>query len=304
MLKPYELLENVLLEIEKGIRDDINADMLAEKFYLSSVHLQRLFKFSFGRTIGSYIRSRRLSASIGDLLKTNFSVLDIAIEYGFEYEETYIKAFKKEFCITPGSLRKTGEVVKITPPMHLFDAKKSVDGVFFGPDIVMVPQFHIIGRLHHVSGGDIAALTPEMAFKFWDEDRLLIKTELAPNDIYVGFARNYNFGAGTMDYMPSVPVKDLKNIPQGLCGDTFESSLCARFRYIGQHHYFDLNRERMQPMYNEIYKFRTNEQEKYTLSNDKVYFEKIDLREVDINKYDGTYCKMEWFAPVAEKNEK
>jgi AraC family transcriptional regulator len=43
------------------------------------------------------------------------NIVDIAIEYGFDYEQSYIRSFKREFGITPGSLRKNGQIVKTTP---------------------------------------------------------------------------------------------------------------------------------------------------------------------------------------------
>jgi AraC family transcriptional regulator len=299
MLRPYELLENVLIEIENKIKENVNADDLADQFYISSVHLQRLFKFAFNWSIGNYIRSRKLAVSLDDLYKPNFNILDIALEYSYEYEKSYIRAFKQEFGTTPGKLRKTGKIVKVTPPLHLFDAKKAENGVLFGPEIVMVPKFYVIGILHRLPSRDLAALTPKMAREFWDKEHTKIKNATDPDNLYIGLVRDYNFGEGVASYLASVPVKNLKNIPQGFSGDTFEASLCARFRYIGKHHYHDLHREIMQPMYTEIYKFRTNEQEKYALLNDKVYIEKIDSRH-----YDGTYCQMEWFAPVKEKPKK
>jgi len=87
-----------------------------------------------------------LSASIDNIINSNLNILDIAILYGFEYEQTYIRSFKREFGITPGDLRKTGKILTIKPPLNLFDSNKMADGAFFGPDIVMVPQFHVIGR--------------------------------------------------------------------------------------------------------------------------------------------------------------
>jgi len=112
MLKPYDLLDGVLNEIEKGLKEGVDENTLADKFAISSVHLRRLFKFAFGRPIGAYIRSRKLAASVEDLLLTGMNVLDIAMEYGLEYEQTYIRAFKREFGLTPGELRKTGRYLK------------------------------------------------------------------------------------------------------------------------------------------------------------------------------------------------
>jgi AraC family transcriptional regulator len=123
MLRQYNLLDNVLIDIEKGVKEGIYLNNLAEKYDLSEGHLRRLFRFAFKRTLGSYIRSRKLSASLDDLQKKDFNILDVALEYGFEYEQSYRRAFKNEFGITPGEYRKAGHIVKTKPPLHLFDGE-------------------------------------------------------------------------------------------------------------------------------------------------------------------------------------
>jgi len=113
-----DLLENVLIDIEEGIREGINSGFLAEEYSLSEGHLRKLFRLTFKQSLGSYIRSRRLTASLNDLLKTNSRILDIALEYNFDYEQSYISAFKREFGITPGNFRKSAQIVKVTPPLN------------------------------------------------------------------------------------------------------------------------------------------------------------------------------------------
>jgi AraC family transcriptional regulator len=109
MLRPYNLLENVLTDIEEGIGKGIYSGILAERYALSEGHLRRLFKFAFKQTLASYIRSRKLTASLDDLLKTDSNILNIALKYGFCYEQSYITAFKREFRMTPGAFRKSGK---------------------------------------------------------------------------------------------------------------------------------------------------------------------------------------------------
>jgi len=120
MIRTYDFIEKVLIDIEKRIRDDININIIAQKYSLSVRHLQRLFKLAFSQSLGLYIRSRKLAASIDDLLNTDLNVLDIAMDYGFEYEHSYIRAFKNEFGITPGNLRKTRQIIKIKPPLEFY----------------------------------------------------------------------------------------------------------------------------------------------------------------------------------------
>jgi AraC-like DNA-binding protein len=123
-LKPDEILENILLDIEKGVKRNIDTVALAQKYGLSERHLRKLFTSAFNYSMGSYIRSRKLTASIDDLLNTDSKIIFIAVEHGFEHESSYIKAFKNEYGITPGQFRKSGHNVTVKPPIQL-NARKS-----------------------------------------------------------------------------------------------------------------------------------------------------------------------------------
>jgi len=112
-------------------------------------------------------------------------------------------------------------------------------------------------------------------------------------------ACNLNLEEGHFDYLPSVQVENLENIPPGLSGETFETSMCAGFRYIGKHHYYEINQDVVSMMYNAVSKFAQDDNAKYNLMHNKSNFVRIDER-----LYNGTYCQMEWYSPVLEKQEK
>jgi AraC family transcriptional regulator len=97
--------------------------------------------------------------------------------------------------------------------------------------------------------------------------------------------------------MPAIQVVNFNDILEGFSKDTFEASLCVRFRYIVQRSYLDINRNDAYSLYEAVSKFNKTNHCKYTLLEKKAYFVRIDT-----SLYDGTYCQMEWFAPVAEKN--
>jgi len=312
MLRPYDLLESVLIDIETGIRAGVDVTTLAEKYTLSYRHLQRLFTFAFKQTLGSYIRSRRLAASLEDLLKTNANILDIALEYGFYYEQSYIYAFKREFGITPGDLRKSGHIVKVKPPLHIFDENKLGNGLLFGPDIVMVPQFHVVGKLHRIPFSKETTFAQGLGIDFWFNERNQITSVINPT-VYIGISRNRNITEEHTEYMASVQVRNFNNVPEGLTMETFDASLCARFRYVGHHNYSELNCGTAKEMYEAIWKFANDENSKYALLIDKIRFEKINVRLFDGNYLNNSpvsmpfcngfsYCEMEWFTPVMEKS--
>ena len=296
MSRYYDLLENVLSEIEKSIKEDINIEDFVEKFDISRSHLKRIFSFTFNQPIAKYIRSRKLASSLEDLLKTDTNVLDIAITYGFGYEQTYIRAFKREFGITPGELRKTGKVVKIEPPLQLFNSNKLADGLIFGPDIVMVPKFHVIGKKYKMLFRNNFSNVNSLDKYFCDNLRSCIPNKLKTAE-YINICTEAEADKDYYNLMPSIPVKSLDTIPEGFDYFTFPPSLCARFRFIAPAD-AELNIVVADGMFKAIGDFMDNENQKYFLERKRINIDKFN--------YYGTNKELilwEWFSPVIIKTK-
>jgi len=163
MLKTKDILEGVLAEIESNLKDGINADALAEEFSLSAVHLMRLFKQTYKKPIGTYIRSRKLSSSIGDLLYSGLNVLDIALEYGFSYEQAYIISFRREFGFTPGDLRKNRHLVKTTPSLQPLVKKSVYENDFLVGNIIN--EKYMDGAYFDMIKNNFNVITPQNNLK-------------------------------------------------------------------------------------------------------------------------------------------
>jgi len=293
MHKPYELLESLLCNIEERLTEDINTDTLADEYSLSATHLRRLFQFAFNRTIGAYIRSRKLSASIDNIINSNLNILDIAILYGFEYEQTYIRSFKREFGITPGDLRKTGKILTIKPPLHLFDSNKLTDDAFFGPDIVMVPQFHFVGKKHIMPlHSELSDLPAEHFNNFIKNEKNKIvnavNSEIIFNISTEAEIENVNYGY----FMPSLQVKSFDNIPDGFSKFTFPSTLCARFRLISSDEE-ELNSAFAKKLFSKIDNFISNNNQKYIIDKNGMVMDIFDP-----TSFGGSYKSWQWLKPV------
>jgi len=291
MTNPYDLLESVLASIEKGLKDDINLDLIAGEFNLSVRHLQRMFKFAFNQTIGLYIRSRKLAASIDDLFNTDMNVLNIALEYGFEYESSYIRSFQREYGITPGDLRKTGKILKITPPLHLFNTQKYPNGVMFGPDIVVVPQFHVVGKRCKLPFHKTLAFSNTSQEKVFERPNI---PGLINPDVFFNICSGGGTDAEYFYVMPSVQVKALDAIPEGYNHYTFPTSLCANFRFIFCKH-DEINMHVADDMFKAIDDFMDNKEQEYFMEGN-VTFDRTEMPDENEN-----YCQWEWFSPVIEK---
>ena len=169
MIRPYDLLENVLLDIEQGIKEGVSGETLAQQHRISEGHLRRVFKLAFDQTLSDYIRSRKLAYSVNDLIKTDNNLIDIALEYGFEYEQSFLRAFKKEFGITPGEFRKNGRIVKITPPLQTANANILSSDVFLEQEsdfepLVRMPKVFVVGGNSY---GNIALPDSPYGYELW-----------------------------------------------------------------------------------------------------------------------------------------
>ncbi len=66
---------------------------------------------STGITVGEYIRWNKLARSLFELKYTDNPIIDIALKYGYESQESYMRAFKESFSLNPGEYRKSKQQV-------------------------------------------------------------------------------------------------------------------------------------------------------------------------------------------------
>ncbi len=92
--------------IEENLDYELTLQAIAQKAGISQWHFQRIFKALTNETIKTYIRSRRLANAFEKLLTTNQKIIEIAITAGFESQQSFSRAFKKAFDMTPNEARK------------------------------------------------------------------------------------------------------------------------------------------------------------------------------------------------------
>ncbi|PHM28226.1 MDR efflux pump AcrAB transcriptional activator RobA [Xenorhabdus budapestensis] len=115
------IIRDLLHWLDNNLDRPLSLDNVAAKSGYSKWHLQRMFKDVTGQAIGSYIRARRLSKAAIALRVTGRPILDIALQYRFDSQQTFTRAFKKQFNRTPASYRRSEEwcATGICPPIML-----------------------------------------------------------------------------------------------------------------------------------------------------------------------------------------
>ncbi len=101
-----ERIALVLHYVERHLNEPMELKELASKAYFSPYHFHRIFRAMVGESLASYMRRLRLEAAANQLLYTEKKITDISLDAGFEYLESFIRAFKRRFAISPALFRK------------------------------------------------------------------------------------------------------------------------------------------------------------------------------------------------------
>ena len=76
----------------------------------SLYHFSRMFNGCIKLSPYDYVIRRRLSESIKALLESGLSILEIALQFGFDSAEGYSRAVRKMFSLLPSEIRKRGYI--------------------------------------------------------------------------------------------------------------------------------------------------------------------------------------------------
>jgi len=161
------IIRDLLAWLEGHLDRPLSLDNVAAKAGYSKWHLQRMFKDVTGHAIGAYIRARRLSKSAVALRLTSRPILDIALQYRFDSQQTFTRAFKKQFAQTPALYRRSPDwsAFGIRPPMRL--------GEFTLPkhEFVTLPEIQLVGttQSYTCSLEEISDFRHQMRIQFWRE---------------------------------------------------------------------------------------------------------------------------------------
>jgi len=98
-------IDSSLKFIEENLKENIKLKDLARKAYLSEFHFHRLFTSVTGESVMEYVRNKRLKKAAADLVNTNKKIIDIAFEYQFNSSESFTRAFKRNYSMSPRHYR-------------------------------------------------------------------------------------------------------------------------------------------------------------------------------------------------------
>lgn len=108
---PFDMLV-VYDYVNQHLCERITLQAVAELVHLSPNYFSHLFKASSGISLWDYITARRVERAVGLICgNSTLTVLQIALDCGFNSTVHFNKAFKKHTGLTPNQLRKNPDLL-------------------------------------------------------------------------------------------------------------------------------------------------------------------------------------------------
>lgn len=224
--------------IEQRLDEDVALGDVAKAAGISQWHFQRIFKSLTGETLKTYIRARRLAASLERLLTTELRILDIAVLAGFESQEAFARAFKQAFGMTPQKYRSLRDKsLFLRKPRFDADYLRHIErSVSLAPAVERRPAMLLVGVRTHFFGADSEKNNvAEQLGPLWVGflPRLGEIARAVPGVCY-GVIRQDPQGGERLEYHAAIEVTDESSLPAGMVALRLPAATYACFEHRGR----------------------------------------------------------------------
>ncbi len=104
--KTAEMYKEIITYVNDHCSENIKMNQVAQHFGYNSDYFSRNFKNYVGESFTEYLRSRRIYNARKELVHTDKSIMDIAVDNGFCDSKAFIRDFKTSLGMTPLKYRK------------------------------------------------------------------------------------------------------------------------------------------------------------------------------------------------------
>ncbi len=245
-------IKQVINLIDERAKEPIDLDQLAKEVGISKYYLHRLFKSITNRSLMTYVGDRRLSLSASMLLNSDKNIIDVATEYKFGCEQSYIRAFKKKYNITPAQYRKTHMNLPIE---QKFDVNKLYDigledGLVMEPRLCVKQKFCVQGLesliIHTDNLGN--ETTNQQAEKMMADYIPYLKNVIDP-DVYIGLVRYTDCPDYSGNYLSGTEVEIGSPYEEPIVSYDIDTHEYLVYRYVGFHSPHQINYRRLINIY-------------------------------------------------------
>ena len=230
--------------IEANLKEELDINRAISESGYSLTHFYRIIQSFSGISLKDYIRNRRLSEAAVALRMSDTRIIDIAMEYDFQSQEVFTRAFLSSFGITPGQYRKSRESITLYKKLNARQLFMSLNGLSIEPTIILEKIFQLVGitRTVHPGTADISQLWREFHHSSnsivtpLNSDKLIGLCEYMPD-----ITDDSEFS-----YMACKEVLSTNNLPMGMDAKIIPCTKYAVFTHSG-------TVDRLKETYDKIY---------------------------------------------------
>ncbi|MBU8919045.1 AraC family transcriptional regulator [Bacillus sp. FJAT-29953] len=211
-------IQRTLDYIEESLNEQLTLEKLAEIACFSPFHYHRVFQAMVGESVMDYVRKRRLTFAAERLFYTDEKVINIAIDAGFQYQESFNRAFKNFYGVSPKQYRNAK---RVSEPLHgkaCLNIKLFPGGHKMEPKLVTKPAFHIIGYELKTKNED--GQNNKDIPEFWQQ---YMRNQLGANipdpiheNVELGICTDFNPETGEFVYLIGMEVREGTQAPAGM----------------------------------------------------------------------------------------
>lgn len=225
-----QAIGRALWYIESHFGGAVSLDDVAQVSGLSRFHLARTFAAMVGQPVLAYARGRRLTEAARLLADGAPDILQVALAVGYGSHEAFTRAFRDQFGLTPEELRscRSLETLQLTEAIRMPDTSSTAIAPvrFVTTDAMLFAGMRKYFRFDERGGVPSLwqAFGPHIGSIPGELSGVAYGLCLGPidGDDECGF-----------DYMPSVQVRSLDGLPEGIVGTRIAGREWAVFAHAG-----------------------------------------------------------------------
>lgn len=280
--------------IENNIYNKISLDDISSYTGVSKYYLHRIFKSLTSESIIEYVQSRKLTSSINELVNTNMRIIDIALNYGFDYEQSYIRAFRKKFGYTPLKVRsdQTSLSLVIKEKINTNDILSVGDSITYNPHFIFKQKFNLIGIKHKILSKSGVKTANAYGRNFFYNDKSKVINAINPH-VYFGYTDWSGNNSGFIYYIPSVQASDLTHVPQGMTAISIPAHKYVVFRFVGFFNPDDINGRHVGRLLVQLYS-------KWIFKSGYKFADTFRFEYIDSYISKDNYCELYVYQPIVD----
>ncbi len=278
--------------IEDHLWQKITLDDIADFCGLSKYHLHRLFKSLTGESLMEYVQSRKLSASISELKDTNKRIIDIAMDFGFDYEQSFIRAFRKKFGYTPLKVRSEPMALVMQEKLNINEIMSVNNSVIYKPFFMFKQRFGLVGVKHKImsKSGDRVANLYGREFFYNQQQRI---SNAVDSQVYFGYTDWSDSDKGCIYYMPAAEVYDHRQVPAGMEGILIPAHKYVVFRFVGFFRPDAINGRQVGRLLVHLYS-------KWIFNSGYKFADTFRFEYIDTKLSQDDYCELDIYQPIVD----